>query len=1027
MTDPAGRAGSADRRLPAYAVEPWVVREVGVRRALARRSETVFSLANGSLGIRGALEERRGSAHGTYLNGFHERAPIAYGEAAHGLARDHQVLLNIADGKRVDLEVNGERLDLRRGRVESHERALDLRTGILTRRLRWLSRGGCRVGVTTRRLVSLAGRNVAMIDYEVELVDAPGGSAEIRLLSTLDGRVANRAVSDDPRTGSQLPRGTLRVVHRETGDAGGLLVQRTRKTRLAVAAAVRHDIRLMPGEATDRRRHADGRVMEQSGHAAQDEISWSFRARLVPGARLGLVKALGYSSSLDLPEDRLAGHATALAQEAASVGFDGLAREQTQILDAFWDTADVELRGDEALQQGVRYSLFSVFQSAGRDGRTGLAAKGLTSEGYHGHFFWDTEVFSLPFLARTQPEIARALLSFRIRTLPQARARAAEMNEDGALFPWRTINGEEASPYFPAGTAQYHINADIALALVRYLRATGDRSLLLDGGAELLIETARLWPSLGAYVPAQGGAFCINEVTGPDEYTALVNNNAYTNLMARAHLREAARIADELAREEPAAWDRIAASTGISAEEIAAWRRAADLMRVPRDPELGVHLQDDAFLDREPWDFAGTPASRYPLLLHFHPLVIYRHRVLKQADVVLAQVLLPDEFSLAEKRRNFDFYDPLTTGDSSLSPCVQSIAAAELGYGEAALRYFTLTARMDLDDVNGNTADGAHMAAMAGSWLALVCGFAGMRDGGARLSFAPRLPAAWRRLAFRLLAGSARLLVTLTPTEAAYEVERGGPIEILHFGEPLTVGPGRPVRIDLRPRLRAVVFDLDGVLTDTAELHFQAWRRLADEESLPFDRVLNERLKGVGRLDSLGIILDHAGRAVPDPAERARLAERKNAHFAELIRRLTPADLLPGMGPLLADLRAAGVRTAIASASHNAPEVIRRLEIGQAIDAVVDPRGLVRGKPDPEIFLAAAETLGVRPEDCVGIEDAAVGIEAIRAAGMVAVGIGPSLPGADWVVTDTRDLSVAGLAELVRRGRGPAAAVGRTG
>jgi len=1027
MTDPAGRAGPGDRRRGPYAVEPWVVREVGVRPADASRSETVFSLANGHLGLRGSLDEGRGIARGTYINGFHERTPIVYGETAHGLARNHQMLLNIADGKRIGLEVNGERLDLRTGRVEGHERSLDLRTGILTRRLRWVSPSGCRVRVTTRRLVSLTRRSVAMIDYEAELLDAPGGGAEVRLVSTLEARVANRSVSTDPRVGSLLPRRVLRLVHREAADTGGVLVQRTHVSQLAVAAAVRHDVRVTGSRAGSGRAGDAGVEVEQWASASGDGISSSCRARLEPGDGLRLTKTLAYCSSLDIPEDGLAGHATELALAAAADGFEVLAGEQARALGAFWRASDVEIEGDDALQQAIRYSLFSVFQAAGRDGKTGLAAKGLTSASYHGHFFWDTEVFSLPFLVYTQPQIARALLEFRIRTLPQARARAAEMNEDGALFPWRTINGEEASPYFPAGTAQYHINADIALALVRYLRATGDRSLLLDGGAELLIETARLWLSLGAYVPAQGGAFCINEVTGPDEYTALVNNNAYTNLMARAHLREAARIADELAREEPAAWDRITASTGLSAEEIAAWRRAADLMRVPHDPELGVHLQDDAFLDREPWDFAGTPASLYPLLLHFHPLVIYRHRVLKQADMVLAQVLLPDEFSLAEKRRNFDFYDPLTTGDSSLSPCVQSIAAAELGHGEAALRYFTLTARMDLDDVNGNTADGAHMAAMAGSWLALVCGFAGMRDSGAQLSFAPRLPATWRRLAFRLLAGRTRLRMTLTPAEAAYEVERGGPIEILHFGQPLTVGPGRPVRVDLRPRLRAVVFDLDGVLTDTAELHFQAWRRLADEESLPFDRALNERLKGVGRLDSLGIILDHAGRAVPDPAERARLAERKNAHFAELIGRLTPADLLPGMGPLLADLRAAGVRTAIASASHNAPEVIRRLEIGQAIDAIVDPRGLVRGKPDPEIFLTAAEMLGVRPEDCVGIEDAAVGIEAIRAAGMVAVGIGPSLPGADWVVTDTRELSVAGLAELVRRGRGPAAAVGRTG
>lgn len=1013
MTDGPGRSARTPSRI--YAVDPWQVREVGLNPADLARGETVFTLANGQLGLRGSLEESTGSAAlGTYLNGFHEEMPIVYGEAAPAFARNHQVLVSVADGKRIRLEVDGEPLDPATGTVELHERTLDLRTGVLSRRLRWRSPGGRRVEVASRRLVSLARRGVAVIDYEVTLLGSPGGTARLRLESRLDAASGGTGVSDDPRVATHLPEGSLALVRSEAdATGGGLVAQRTRVTGLAVATAVRHGASLLPGPAA-----GDPPDVAIEAGATPGGVSATVTADLRAGDRLRLVKTLGYASSLDLPEDRLAPAARALAEAAMGDGAERLAAEQTEVLDSFWHASDVEIEGDPALQQSVRFNLFSVFQSAGRDGRTGLAAKGLTGEGYAGHYFWDTEVFALPLLAYTQPAIARALLAFRIRTLPQARERAAEMSERGALFPWRTINGREASAYFPAGTAQYHINADIALALVRYVRVTGDRSLLLEGGAELLFETARLWLSLGGYIGSRGDEFCINGVTGPDEYTALVDNNAYTNLMARAHLRHAVRVAAELEREQPAAFARIAGAIGLGAGELDDWTRAADRMRIPRDPALGVHAQDDSFLGLERWDFAGTPSDHYPLLLHYHPLVIYRHQVLKQSDVVLAQVLLAHDFTLAEKRRNYDYYDPLTTGDSSLSPCVQSVAAAELGYAEDAYRYLVQTARMDLDDINGNVSHGVHIAAMAGSWMAVVYGLAGLRDDDGGLAFAPRPPAGWRRLAFRLAVGGSLLRVSIGEGRASYALEAGPPLALRHFGEPAVVEAGRPAVFDLRPRLRAVVFDLDGVITDTAELHYLAWRRLADEESIPFDREFNERLKGVSRHQSLEIILERAGRGAEDPQAKRAMAERKNAYFRELIANVTPADLLPGIGGLLDELHAAGVRTAIASMSHNVFEVVHRLGIEPLIDQIVDPAGVVRGKPDPEIFLTAAELLGVRPADCVGIEDAQVGVEAIRTAGMAAVGVGRRLAGADWVVADTRQLTLASLGALLdERGR----------
>jgi alpha,alpha-trehalose phosphorylase len=531
---------------------------------------------------------------------------------------------------------------------------------------------------------------------------------------------------------------------------------------------------------------------------------------------------------------------------------------------------------------------------------------------------------------------------------------------------------------------------------------------------------------LGDYIPAQGGAFCLNGVTGPDEYTVLVNNNCYTNLMAQAHLRYAATLAHDLATGRPDAYARIARKIGLGEDEPIEWRRAASRMRVPRDDALGIHAQDDTFLTLARWDFAATPESMYPLLLHFHPLVIYRYQVLKQPDVVLAQVLLGDEFALAEKKRNFDYYDALTTGDSSLSPCIQSVAAAELGYADKAHAYFMRTARTDLDDVHGNVVHGVHIAAMAGSWVTLVNGFAGLRARGEELAFAPRLPAQWSRLRFRLRVREAVLQVTLTTRQATYELLAGDALKIQHFGQRLRIAADRPTVASLEPHLECVIFDLDGVITDTAEQHFRAWERLASETGLPFDRQLNERLKGVGRMESLEIILEGAGQTA-SPRDKVGLADRKNAYYRELIEQIRPDDLLPGVADLLAELRSAGVRIAIASASHNVFDVVRRLGIESAVDLIVDPAVVAKGKPDPEIFLRAAETLGVRIESCVGIEDSRAGIAAIKSAGMMAVGKGSAALEADWTVSDTRSLTLAALTEAfataTRRRTGGASSV----
>ena len=425
-----------------------------------------------------------------------------------------------------------------------------------------------------------------------------------------------------------------------------------------------------------------------------------------------------------------------------------------------------------------------------------MPAKGLTGQAYEGHYFWDTEIYLLPFLTYTSPRIARNLLMFRYKMLPQARARAKELGHRGAMFAWRTISGEEASAYYAAGTAQYHINADIMYGLRKYIQATGDELFLRECGAEMLVETARLWLDLGFYSEAKGGKFCINGVTGPDEYNAVVNNNAYTNLMARENLRYAADTVEFLRSKGPDAYAALVHKTGLEPSEVDAWVRAAQNMYVPYDEKLKIIPQDDGFLDEEPWDFQNTPQDHYPLLLFYHPLNIYRKQVIKQADVILAMFLLGDLFSLEDKKRNFEFYDPFTTGNSSLSSCVEAIIAAQTGDMEKATRYGMAALLMDLADVGGNVKDGCHIASMGGTWMMLTYGFGGLRDNDGTLSFWPRrAPQDSARLRFPLTYHGHMLEIEIGLDNVEYALREGDHLVIRHETEEIKLTQHNPVAI----------------------------------------------------------------------------------------------------------------------------------------------------------------------------------------------------------------------------------------
>jgi alpha,alpha-trehalose phosphorylase len=752
-----------------YPVEPWHVRETRLDLDVIAQSESVFALANGHIGLRGNLDE--GEPHGlpgSYLNSFYELRPLPYAEAGYGFPESGQTAVNVTNGKLIRLLVDDEPFDMRYGELVAHERVLDLRAGTLTRTVEWRSPAGRDIRLRSVRLVSFTQRAVAAICYEIEPVDGP-----MRLIVQSE-LVANEKLppqSRDPRVAAVLESPLQSEEHLVQGN-GALLIHRTKASGLRMGAAMAHDI--------------EGPSNLAVGTEAQpDWARTTIAGVLEPGQRLRLIKYLsyGWSSRRSLPAIR--DQVGAALAGARFSGWDGLRAEQRKYLDAFWDTSDVHLEGDPEVQQAVRFGLFHVLQAGARAEVRPIAAKGLTGPGYDGHVFWDTETFVLPVLTYTQPTAVANALRWRHQTLDLARERAHTLGLAGAAFPWRTIRGQECSAYWPAGTAAFHIGADIADAVRRYILATGDSDFERDCGLELLVETARLWRSLGHH--DRHGRFHIDGVTGPDEYTAVKNDNVYTNLMAQRNLLAAA---DAVNRHPDAAW-----RLGVDDEETASWRDAANDMHIPYDEELGVHPQVEGFTRFQEWNFEATPPERYPLLLHYPYFDLYRHQLVKQADLVLAMHWRGDAFTDEEKARNFAYYERRTVRDSSLSACTQAVLAAEVGHLELAHDYLGEAALMDLHDLNQNTRDGVHVASLAGAWIALVAGFGGMRDHDEVLSFAPRLPSRINRLTFSLLWRAAHLRVDVRRHEVTYSLRDGGTgaVHLRHYGETVEVDCDNPV------------------------------------------------------------------------------------------------------------------------------------------------------------------------------------------------------------------------------------------
>jgi alpha,alpha-trehalose phosphorylase len=755
---------------PAFPVEPWSVRETALDLERLAQTESLFALANGHIGLRGNLDEGEPAGlPGTYLNGFYEVHRLPYAEAGYGNPEAGQATVNVTDGKVIRLLVEDEPFDARYGELLSHERVFDFRDGQLRRTAEWRSPTGRAVRVRSTRMVSFTQRAIAAMLYEVEPLEE-----ELRVVLQSELVAAEEMPADDDPRGAGDSSVPLQSVYSSHKEHEAVLIHATPASGLKMGAAMDH---VLEGP--------DG--LDPTIESFPNTARLTVAADLVPGKPLRVMKFLAYGWSSQRSAHSIGDQVAAALAEAKHTGWDGLLREQREYLDAFWARADVELEGDAELQQAIRFALFHTLQSGARAEQRAIPAKGLTGPGYQGHAFWDTEAFVLPVLTYTAPQAARDAVAWRHATMDLARARAKQLGLAGAAFPWRTIRGQECSGYWPAGTAAFHVSAAVADAAIRYCASTEDDAFERTVGLELLVETARLWRSLGHH-DGRGG-FRIDGVTGPDEYSAIADNNTYTNLMAERNLREAANVCER--------HPRGAAQLGVNVEEAASWRDAARDMVVPYDNEKGVHAQAESFTEHTLWDFEETPADDYPLFLHYPYFQLYRKQVVKQADLVLALHKRGDAFNDEQKARDFAYYEELTVRDSSLSAPTQAVIAAEVGHLDLAYDYLAEAALIDFDDLQRNTHDGLHVASLAGTWVAAVCGFGGMRDHDARLTFAPRLPAALTRLAFRMSFRGRQLLVEVVHEQATYSLSDGDALEITHHGEPQKLAPGTPLELPI--------------------------------------------------------------------------------------------------------------------------------------------------------------------------------------------------------------------------------------
>ena len=936
----------------------WSVIETQFDPTQLHYKETVFTIGNGYLGTRGSLEEGyRGAMGATLIHGVYDDVPVV-----------HTELANCPDWLPLVVIVNGDRFRLDQGEILGYQRQLDLRRGVLSRDVRWRSGSGHTVDIHLERFASLADRHVVALRCQVTPLDFEG---TVEVQASINGYPDNQGVMH----WEWMNQGDITT---DEGDRASWIHLRTRNTGIELGMATR--VRVSDANASVR----------VTGCQGYPNLSATFPVQSGQTVTLEKVVTIFTSREEKLP-------AQAAQDKLRQVGsYASLLSAQEEAWEEVWRSTDVVIEGDIKAQLAIRYNLFQVLISAPRhDDTVSIPAKTLSGFAYRGHVFWDTEIFILPFLTFTQPDLARNLLTYRYHTLNGARRKARESGYKGAVFAWESAGtGDEVTPRWvpPAdnsaelvriwcGDRELHINTDVAYAVWNYWQATGDDEWIRDYGAELILDTAVYWGSRVEW-NAKQEYYEIREVIGTDEYHEHVSNNAFTNRMVQWHLERALTVLEWLRDKYPEKAATLEDKLQVTLERQARWRDIISNIWIPYNPETGIIEQCEGFFNLEDINLADYEPRTRSMQVILGIEGASKRQVLKQPDVLMLLYLMrevPGIYSdLQTLQKNWDYYAPRTdiTYGSSLGPAIHAALASYLNQAEEAYERFMQAALVDLEDTRRNAKEGIHAASAGGVWQAIVFGFAGIRINDSYPQANPHLPKGWTRLKFKLQWRGEWYEFDLGSQEVG---EESGNMEENENGK---VGNSPAHNLDIR----GVIFDLDGVLTETAEYHYRGWQRLADEEGIPFDRQANEAMRGLSRRDSLLHLLGGRPRTEEQIEE---MMERKNRYYLESIKDISSADLLPGALELLDELRSAGIKVAIGSASKNAQEVIQRLGLADRVDSISDGYSVTRSKPAPDLFLHAAAQVGLAPEHCVVVEDAGSGVEAALAAGMRAVGLGP--------------------------------------
>ena len=934
-----------------FETDPWNIIEKEFRPEKNKIAESVFSLANEYMGIRGMFEEGfdGDTLEGSYISGIFHKERYEYVWKRKGFPLHGNYMSNTTNWIKADIYIGKQRFSMAESEFAAYQRRLDLKTGMLSRDLVFRTKAGQETRICWQRFLSYADKHMGAVRLKI----APLNHCErITVVFSLDASKGNQLFGHHS--------GPPQVLDKRWDDDNNYLLVKISSTgqfymhRMAVDThGLENEEVKLPEDERQIARSISFIPRQEHEYCIDKIVSvWTSRDAGYP---YGVIPKDSDSREIE-PETEEAIINFLLDKSRENIGsymvdgYDRLREKHEEILASAWAAVDIEISGDPLSQQGIRYCIFQLMNTyRGYDGFANIGAKGLTGEHYMGRYFWDTESYCMPCYLFLNPAAARNLIEYRYNTLDNAREIARAFDYKGAMYPWQTIDGTEDCIYWEYAYFEIHINAIIPYAIQLYTHITGDKEFLFTKGIEVLIETARFWADRASWIPQRNG-YGILRVTGPDEYQQLINNNYYTNYMAKEALEYAINAIALMQKEAPGQLEKIIDKTAFDNYEITKWKDVSDKMMLPYDDEYGVFVQDDMFLSLEPKSREELDRERdIPAEEKWTIDKFLKYDLIKQPDVLLTMFLFGNRFSAEQKKRNFKFYEQRTVHGSSLSPSIHSILASEVGRFNMAYEYYLWASRLDLDNYNTNADQGLHISAMSGTWLNVVHGFGGMEINGEPLAFNPVIPDEWDSYSFRINYRNSVIRVSVDKRSASFEIVSGDSVTALVYGNELLIGSQKrsvplPLSFVNRPRLKGVLFVFEDVIVD----------------------------------------------------------EEQGAQAA------------PGIADLLGELSTGGIESAAVSTRIDCEDALQRLGLRSHFSAIIDGGGVPESEACHERFLIAAEKLGVGAECCVAIGSRAAELEAAAAAGIKCIGIGEKLllHNADYVLKSTGYLTLERLQML---------------